>query len=244
MDIRAVAFDVNGTLVRILTEDGMEQIFRAAAHFLTYQGIDLHRHQVRELYFRIMQEQQRTSPEQHPEFDAVEIWRTIIDEHTTDFTRTLPAEKLEQMPLFLTEMSRGISRRRLQLYPHVREVLDILRERYPLALVTDAQTAYAPGELHKVGLLDYFEPIVVSGDHGYRKPDRRLFHIALDRLGVASENALYVGNDMYRDIFGAREAGMWTVMFDSDQGRKTHVDCMPDYTITDFRDLFKILEMT
>jgi hypothetical protein len=29
---------VNGTLVRILTEDGMEQIFRAAAHFLTYQG--------------------------------------------------------------------------------------------------------------------------------------------------------------------------------------------------------------
>ena len=31
MDIRAVAFDANGTLVRILTEDGMEQIFRAAA---------------------------------------------------------------------------------------------------------------------------------------------------------------------------------------------------------------------
>jgi putative hydrolase of the HAD superfamily len=244
MDIRAVAFDVNGTLVRILTEDGMEQIFRAAAHFLTYQGIDLHRHQVRELYFRIMQEQQRTSPEEHPEFDAVGIWRTIIDEHMTDFTRTLPAEKLEQMPLFLTELSRGISRRRLRLYPHVREVLDILRERYPLALVTDAQTAYAPGELHKVGLLDYFEPVVVSGDHGYRKPDRRLFQIALDRLGVAPENALYVGNDMYRDIFGAREAGMWTVMFDSDQGRKTHLDCVPDYTITDFRDLLKILDVT
>ena len=39
MDIRAVAFDVNGTLVRILTEDGIDQIFRSAAHFLTYQGI-------------------------------------------------------------------------------------------------------------------------------------------------------------------------------------------------------------
>ena len=49
MDIRAVAFDANGTLVRILTEDGMEEIFRAAAHFLTYQGIDLCRDQVREL---------------------------------------------------------------------------------------------------------------------------------------------------------------------------------------------------
>jgi putative hydrolase of the HAD superfamily len=57
MDIRAVAFDVNGTLVRVLTEDGMDQIFRSAAHFLTYQGIDLRRHQVRDLYFQIMKEQ-------------------------------------------------------------------------------------------------------------------------------------------------------------------------------------------
>jgi putative hydrolase of the HAD superfamily len=70
-------------------------------------------------------------------------------------------------------MSRGISRERLGLYPHVREVLDVLRERYPLALVTDAQSAYTRGELHKVGLLDYFDPIVISGDHGYRKPDGR-----------------------------------------------------------------------
>ena len=175
MDIKAVAFDVNGTLVQILTDDGMDQIFRSAAHFLSYQGIDLRRDQVRDLYFQIMKEQQRTSTERYPEFDAVDIWRRIIDEHQTDFTRRLPAEKLEQMPLFLAEMSRGISRHRLSLFPHVREVLDVLRERYSLAVVTDAQSAYARSELYKVGLLDYFDPIIVSGDHGYRKPDRRLF---------------------------------------------------------------------
>jgi putative hydrolase of the HAD superfamily len=241
MDIRAVAFDVNGTLVRILTDEGMEQIFRSAAHFLTYQGINLHRNQVRELYFRTLREQQRTSPEDHPEFDAVGIWRSIIDGNATDFTRTLPAGKLAQMPLFLAEMSRGISRRRLGLYPHVREVLDILRGRYPLALVTDAQSAYARGELHKVGLLGYFDPIVVSGDHGYRKPDRRLFQFALDGMGVAAEHALYVGNDMHRDIFGAREAGMTTVMVESGQGTSAYLDCVPDYRITDIRDLLKIL---
>jgi putative hydrolase of the HAD superfamily len=241
MDIRAVAFDVNGTLVRILTDEGMEQIFRSAAHFLTYQGINLHRNQVRELYFRTLREQQRTSPEDHPEFDAVGIWRSIIDGNATDFTRTLPAGKLAQMPLFLAEMSRGISRRRLGLYPHVREVLDILRGRYPLALVTDAQSAYTRGELHKLGLLGYFNPIVISGDHGYRKPDRRLFQFALDGMGVAAESALYVGNDMHRDIFGAREAGMTTVMFESGQGTSAYLDCVPDYRITDIRDLLKIL---
>jgi putative hydrolase of the HAD superfamily len=242
MDIRAIAFDVNGTLVSILTEDCIDQIFRSAAHFLTYQGIDLRRHQVRDLYFRIMKEQQRASSQQYPEFDAVGVWRSIIEEHLTDFTRALPVEKLEQLPLFLAEMSRGISRRQLHLYPHVREVLDALKERYPLALVTDAQSAYTRGELHKVGLLDYFDPIIVSGDHGYRKPDRRLFQLALDGMRVAAENALYVGNDMHRDIFGAREIGMTTVMFDSDQGTKSYLDCVPDYTITDFRDLLKILD--
>jgi putative hydrolase of the HAD superfamily len=241
MDIRAVGFDVNGTLVRILTDDGMDQIFRSAAHFLTYQGINLHRHQVRDLYLRIMKEQQSASLEEHPEFDAVGIWRSIIEGHLTDFTRTLPVEKLQQMPLFLAEMSRGIARCRLGLYPHVCEVLDVLRERYPLALVTDAQSAYARGELHKVGLLDYFDPIIVSGDYGYRKPDRRLFQFALDGIGVAAEHAMYVGNDMHRDIYGAREVGMKTVLFDSDQGTKVHLDCVPDYTITDFRDLLKIL---
>ncbi len=243
MDIQAVAFDVNGTLVRIVTEDGMDQIFRSAAHFLTYQGIDLRRHQVRDLYFQTMKEQQRGSSEGYPEFDAVGIWRSIIEGHATDFTRTLPVEKLEQMPLFLAEMSRGISRRRLGLYPHVRQVLDVLRERYPLAVVTDAQSAYAGGELYKVGLLDYFDPIVVSGDHGYRKPDRRLFEFALDGMKVRAENTLYVGNDMHRDIFGARQADMTTVMFESDQEAHVHVDCAPDYTITDFRDLLKILDL-
>jgi putative hydrolase of the HAD superfamily len=244
MDIRAVAFDVNGTLISILTDEGMDEIFRSAAHFLTYQGIELRRHQVRDLYFQIMKEQQQASSQEHPEFDAVAIWRSIIQANRTDFTSALPAAKLRQLPRFLAEMSRGISRHRLGLYPHVREVLDVLRDRYPLAVVTDAQRAHARGELHQVGLLRYFDPIIVSGDHGYRKPDRRLFQLALDGMSVAAEHTLYVGNDMYRDIFGAREAGLKTVMFDSDQGTKVHLDCVADYTITDFRDLLEILALT
>jgi putative hydrolase of the HAD superfamily len=60
-------------------------------------------------------------------------------------------------------------------------------------------------------------------------------------MAVAAENALYVGNDMHRDIFGAQQAGLKTVMLDSDQGKKAHLDCVPDYTITDLRDLLSIL---
>jgi putative hydrolase of the HAD superfamily len=120
-------------------------------------------------------------------------------------------------------------------------VLDELRGRYPLAVVTDAQSAYARPELHRVGLFSYFDSIVVSGDYGYRKPDRRLFQFALEAMKVAAEHAVYVGNDMYRDIFGARQAGMTTVMVDSDQGKKAYDDCVPDYMITDLRELLTIL---
>ena len=240
-DIRAIAFDINGTLVRIRTDDHMDEAFRAAGHFLTYQGIELRRNSVRDLYFQLMKEQQRASPETHPEFDAVGIWRSIIDDHRTDFTRSLPAAKREQLPLLLAEMYRGITRRELRLYPHVRKVLDVLRTRFPLAVVSDAQSAYARGELHKVGLLGYFDPIVISGDHGYRKPDPRLFQLAIDGMGVAAEHTLYVGNDMYRDVHGARMAGMPTVLFDSDQGAKVHRDTVPDHTITDHRELLGLL---
>ena len=241
MEIRAIAFDVNGTLVRIRTDDHLEQIFRAAGHFLTYQGIDLRRHQVRDRYFELLKDQQRNSSEAEPEFDAVGIWRTIIHENSSDFTRALAPEKLAQLPLFLAEMYRGISRSKLKLFPHVREMLDALTGTMPLSLVTDAQTAYARGELHKVGILDYFDPIVVSGDHGFRKPDPRLFAVAIEAMGVPAANTLYVGNDMHRDIYGAREAGMQTMMFDSDQGTKSYKGCVPDHRITDYRDLLALL---
>ena len=46
---------------------------------------------------------------------------------------------------------------------------------------------------------------------------------------------------MYRDVFGAREVGLRTVLFDSDQGTKEHPDTTPDHTITDHRELLDLL---
>lgn len=95
--VAAIAFDVNGTLVDIHTEDDREDIFRAIGHFLTYQGIDLRRHAIRDTYFERLKQQQRESPEEFPEFDAVAIWASIVAEHATDFTRALPQERFAQL---------------------------------------------------------------------------------------------------------------------------------------------------
>lgn len=48
MDIRAILFAVNGTLIDIKTDEDLEEIYRAIGHSLTYQGIDLRRGEVRE----------------------------------------------------------------------------------------------------------------------------------------------------------------------------------------------------
>jgi putative hydrolase of the HAD superfamily len=244
MTIKALAFDVNGTLIDILTDENMEEIYRSLRHFLTYQGIDISRADLRDLYFRLMKEQQGASPELYPEYDAVDIWRTILMDHQSPFTRSLPTTQRDTMPLFLAQMYRAISRKRLQLYPYVQETLEKLRTRFPMAIVTDAQSAFAMGELHHVGLTDYFHPIIVSGDYGYRKPDPRLFQKALEGMGVTAAETLYLGNDMYRDIYGAKQAGMQTLLFNSPQGDKTYPDTSPDFTITDYRELLPLLGLT
>ena len=237
MDIRALLFDVNGTLIDIETDEGLEEIYRAIGHFLTYQGISLHRWEVRDLYFQIVQQQRAGSGEKFAEWDAVEAWREFLRNTASDYTRSLPSEKQEQLPLFLAELHRGIARNRLRLYPQVRETLDQLRSYYRMGVVSDAQSAYAVAELYAVGLLNYFNPIIVSGDYGYRKPDPRLFQKALDALQVGPEQALFLGNDLYHDISGAQQVGMKAIFISSYQGNTSSQTISPDYTISSFAEL-------
>ena len=238
--IKAVLFDVNGTLVDIRTEEN-DAVFRAVANVLSYSGVALRRAEVRAAYADLMAEQRSASGEQHPEFDVVAIWAQVLEQHATERTRGLPPAKRAWLPLHLAETQRAVSRRRLRRSPYVRTVLDALAARFPLAVVTDGQSAWARAELHAVGLDRYFDPVVVSGDHGYRKPDRRLFERALAHLGVAPEHAVYVGNDMHRDVYGAREAGMTTIMFTSGQGTQTYRDTRPDHVVHDHRALLPLL---
>jgi putative hydrolase of the HAD superfamily len=64
-----------------------------------------------------------------------------------------------------------------------------------------------------VGLAEHLErlglrvPVVTSAEAGAAKPDPAIFRLALERLGVAPERALHVG-DSPEDEAGARAAGM------------------------------------
>jgi len=237
MTLKGIIFDINGTLTDIKTNEWDDDVYRVLSNVLSYQGILIDQNVVKDLYFQTMKEQRAAYGERYPEFDAVSIFREIISQHSTDYSRSLPVEKIEQLPKILAELHRASSRFRLQLYPGVMDTIWRLRFKYQLAIISDGQTAYAIPELNAVGLSVFFDPIIISGHYGYRKPDERLFNTALAAMKMKSAEVIYVGNDMYRDIYGAKRLGIKTVFFKSNQGTQEKEGVKPDYIIYNFPEL-------
>jgi putative hydrolase of the HAD superfamily len=237
MTIKGILFDLYGTLIDIETDESLEEIYRGIGHFLTYHGINLRRWEVRDRYYAIMKEQRAARGEEFPEIDVDAIWSTLLERQGMGES---PARR--ELARVLAQMYRGISRKRLRLYPEVRRVLDELRLTYNMALVSDAQPCYALPEMQVVGLDGYFDPIIISANYGFRKPDARLMRKALDAMKLAPTEVVCVGNDMYRDIFGAQRLGIKTILVDSNQGTRSHENVAPDYFAQGFADVLRGIE--
>lgn len=111
-----------------------------------------------------------------------------------------------------------------------------------MAALSDGQTLWAKSELEAVHLQEFFPTVLVSGDFGYRKPDKRLFEEILKTMNLKANEVIFVGNDMYRDIYGAKTAGMKTVFFKSNQGDHSYHGADADYIIYNFRELPAAIE--
>ncbi|MGB3940290.1 MAG: HAD family hydrolase [Candidatus Manganitrophaceae bacterium] len=234
MAIKGILFDLYGTLIDIETNESLEEIYRGISHYLTYHGVYRHRWEVRDRYYQIMKQRKETSSEEYPEIDVEAIWNVFLEKEGIKAVAT----RLE-LAKILAQFYRGASRTRLQLYPEVKRVLDELRVVYRLGLISDAQPCFALPEIQAVGLDGYFEPIIISAQYGFRKPDRRLTEKALDMMKLTPEEVIYVGNDMFRDIYGAKRLGIKTLFVDSNQGAKSYENVTPDYFAPRFEDVLK-----
>ena len=235
--IRGIIFDINGTLIDILTDEYDHAVWRTTANFLDYYGVRIEPDRLRAYYAELNRKQRKESPERYPEFDVSAIFRTVISEF-----RTEPVKHPRLLADAASRVFRAASRRQLVPYPGVPEVMELLKGRFLLAAVSDGQVLWAYPELRSAGLEQYFSCILVSGDFGFRKPDVRLFETVLDQLDLAADEALFVGNDMFRDIYGAHEAGMKTVFFKSNQGDWQPHGAEPDYIIYSFGELPRAIE--
>ncbi len=102
-----------------------------------------------------------------------------------------------------------------RFFPECVSALTALRDRYRLALITNAQGQTQAG-MHRMGnypeLARFFEAIVVAGEGDVpAKPDPAPFRLCLRQLGIAPDEAVYVGDDWRIDILGSEAVGMHPV---------------------------------
>ena len=98
------------------------------------------------------------------------------------------------------------------LLPGAVDTLKELKRRgYLLGAVTNGGSSLQNIKLDTAGIRDLFDVVVVSGDIGVYKPDRRIFDEAARRLGLENRQVLFVGDHPVNDIDGALGAGMYAI---------------------------------
>ena len=102
------------------------------------------------------------------------------------------------------------------VYPHIREVLKTLNERGIRTGVISNLVWSGSALKRRIDTLlpeNRFEFVITSSDYGLRKPDTRLFRVALHKAGMDPKRVWFCGNSYKKDIEGAWSAGISGVLY-------------------------------
>lgn len=132
----------------------------------------------------------------------IESWRRALGDMGIDDT----ALAHEMADFFLADR-----RERHVVFPESRAVLESLRSRVKLAMITNGASDIQRNKIEGSGLAEYFDTILVSGEEGFGKPRPEIFRLAIDRLDVDEAAAVMIGDSLARDVAGAAAVGIKTV---------------------------------
>ncbi|MCS6808881.1 MAG: HAD family hydrolase [Bacteroidota bacterium] len=213
MPIRAITIDFWNTLY-----DSQGGEHRNRDRYITVMT------NARRLGYDITAEQLKTAQQSAWEHFK-DVWRT---EHRTPSTRSLveyiwnilniPADR-QALDEVTSAFEEGILKYPPSLLPGALEVLQQLAKHYYLALISD--TAFSPGRvLRRImeydGIAEYFSAFSFSDETGVSKPHERAYYVALRGTNCAPSEAVHIGDIERTDIVGAKNVGMWAVLFAGD----------------------------
>lgn len=154
-----------------------------------------------------------------------------------------PASLVRPLAVELTFLFRQFRGKRL-LAPNALEVIQALCARgYQLGIISNVITSKElPEWIEQDGLAGYFHPVVLSSLTGIRKPDPAIFHIALQEAAIKAQYCAYIGDNVERDIGGAKAVGFgMTILINlKNQAHTFRAQNRPDAIIQGLTDLLDV----
>ena len=153
------------------------------------------------------------------------------------------------LALRLTEVHMGLIAALARTPAHHAPLLARLRGRVRIGICSNFSHApTARALLGEAGLAPHLDAVVISHEHGLRKPRREIFEAVLDALGTPPEETLHVGDDLAADVTGAAALGIRTGWLtrrvaDPDAARARFPEASPDWILKDLGEIEPLLEM-
>jgi putative hydrolase of the HAD superfamily len=130
-------------------------------------------------------------------------------------------------------------------YRKVKPTLSELKKRgYKLAIVSDAPRIKAWIRLVSMGIDDFFDAVITFDDTGKFKPNILPFQKALKELKAKPSEVLMIGDNIKRDIKGAKKMGMKTVFARYGNVKKISkkIKSNADFEINNISEILSILK--
>lgn len=97
------------------------------------------------------------------------------------------------------------------LFEGCHELLQDLKSRFKLHCITNGFQEVQKLKMDQSNLTQYFDVILTAEEAKVKKPDAKIFHMALERAGASTNNSLMVGDSYEADVLGAQNLGMRTI---------------------------------
>jgi len=205
--IRAILFDAAGTLFYLTKTVGDHY-----AYVGREVGLDLDAQQLDRAFHTAWQQMPHRPAIGGPrENDDKGWWRNLVGRVFDQVEPSL--SKLDRDNFFEVAYEHFAEAGVWELYPEVPEVLEQLRSRFQLAVISnfDGRLRLI---LQNLGISKYFDHVLISSELGADKPDPEIFRRALEIIHLDANEVLEVGDDPERDWKAAKAAGLLVFRLD------------------------------
>jgi putative hydrolase of the HAD superfamily len=93
------------------------------------------------------------------------------------------------------------------------EVLDYLKPKYQLHIITNGFKEVQQGKLNNANINHYFKTVTNSEMVGVKKPNPKIFNHALTLANATIDNSIMIGDNLEADILGALNIGLDAICF-------------------------------